>query len=395
MKYISMLLSIVMMLSFCTITNETVRAENVSVAEYLLIDHLENAEGHIYVTKDEQYADMVQKVMQEVRRKKCPGSIVIATDQQILWASGTDALQFDGEEVTPYTTYQIGSVTKVFTAAGLLKLVEDGTVSLDDTMEQYFPEYETIRGVSVRNLLYMNSGIADFVNAPDKAFPEKMEEFFSDAMAEALTEEKMHEYMKHIALVFEPGSKYEYSNTNYYLLASIIEKVTGRSFHEYLKETVFEPLGMNATVCGDLGKVECAYDASMIKPRFDSNPPLTKGSGDIVTNALDLLQFDRALYSGDLLGEEGMEMMFDFKDGYSCGWMKDYASSTLHTGGNYWKAEEESDIYHQGRIPGFYASNIVLNHAEERIYVIILFGVDEKEKADLTSRVGSILKFIS
>lgn len=179
------------------------------------------------VTTNSEYPELVQKLAEEIARKEFPGSIVIATDDEIIYASGTDALQFDGQVVSPNTTYQIGSVSKVFTATCILKLMEEGKVAPEDKMEKFFPEYVNIKDVTIDNLLHMTSGIADFVNYPDKAFPEEIEAFYNDAMAEAIDDAKMHEYMKNIQIICEPGSKYEYSNTNYYLLARIVETVTG------------------------------------------------------------------------------------------------------------------------------------------------------------------------
>lgn len=364
--------------------------------EYFSLDNLENVHENIYLSKDERYTQLCQNVLQEVERKALPGSLIIANDQQILFASGTDILQTDGKMVSPYTTYQIGSVSKLFTSACVLKLIEEGKLSPDDKMEKFFPEYENIKGVSVDNLLHMNSGIADFVNYPEKAFPELAEKFVEDAKAVSLDEEKMHEYMKTVALEFEPGTKTEYSNTNYYLLGSIIEKTTGKSYNEYVNEVIIEPLGLKETKCGDIASVTCAYDASMIMPRFDTNPPLIKGSGDISTNVLDLLQFDRALFVDDILGADARKTMFDSPEDYSCGWMKDDASSVLHFGGNYWQSTDEDTIYHQGRIPGFWATNIVMNAHGERVYVIFLMGIDENTGIDqnVSQRIGAVLKYI-
>ena len=394
-KTISIIICCFSILFLIACSNNGGEKKEISIG-YLTLDNLDNVHDNIYVSKNEKYAEMCKDLLQEVERKELPGSLIVATDQQILFASGTDILESDGETVSPYTTYQIGSVSKLFTSACILKLIEDGKLSPEDKMEKFFPEYENIKDVSVDNLLHMNSGIADFVNYPEKAFPKQAEEFVADANADSLDEDKMHEYMKNIELEFEPGTKTEYSNTNYYLLGSIIEVITGKSFSEYVNEVIIEPLGMKYTKCGDIGSVTCGYDASMIMPRFDTNLPLIKGCGDITTNVLDLLQFDRALFSDDILGLDARNIMFESDEEYSCGWMKDNASSILHAGGNYWKSSDTETIYHQGRIPGFLATNIVLNTDGERVYVIFLFGIDENTVAgqNPSQRIGSVLKFI-
>lgn len=394
-KCISLILCFVCMFSLfaCDYNVETNKETS---SEFLTLDNLDNVQDNIYFSKDDKYIEMCKNIQQEIERKSVPGSIIIANDQQILFASGTDIFEKGGEIVSPYTTYQIGSVSKLFTSVCTLKLVEDGKLSLEDKMEKFFPEYENIKSVSVGNLLHMNSGIADFLNYPEKAFPKRAEEFVADVKADSLDEEKMNEYMKTIELEFEPGTKNEYSNTNYYLLGSIIEIITGKSYSEYVNEVIIEPLGMKDTKCGDIASAVCAYDASMIMTRFETNPPLIKGSGDITTNVLDLLQFDRVLFTDDILGIDARNIMFDSDEEYSCGWVKDNVSSILHAGGNYWQASDQETIYHQGRIPGFLATNIVLNIDGERVYAIFLFGIDENTVANdnPSQRIGSILKYI-
>ena len=121
------------------------------------------------------------------------------------------------------------------------------------------------------------------------------------------------------------------------------------------------------------------------------------GAGDITSNVLDLLQFDRALFAGDFINQEYLNYMFDFTDGYSCRWMQDNANSPLHRTGNHWKASDAYTIYHGGRTPCFISYNIVMKRNNERLYVIMLFEDNENSKESsmrIVSQMGAVLNLL-
>lgn len=362
--------------------------------ERLTLDGLSNPEKNIYITTDENYIELAEKIKGEVTRKRFPGSILIATDNQIIYASGTDVLQKDGEVVSPYSTYQIGSITKTYTAKCVLRLIQEGKLSFDDKVGLFFPECEPIRDITVYQLLHMNSGIPDIVNFPEKSFVHDGKKFLEEKIAGTLDSEKIMTYLEDLQLEFEPGTDVIYSNTNYLLLAYIIEKVTGQTYNEYLHQVIIDSLGLDNTTSGDIEGVTCAYSIPANQLDSENNPSLMKGAGDITSNVLDMLQYDRALFAGLLINPEYMDLMFDFKDDYSCGWMKDNAKSALHKINNHWKASDTNTVYHGGRTQSFMAYNIVKNMNVERVYVIMLFPVYENSfdsVMEIYSRVGSVL----
>lgn len=369
---------------------------NEKAIERLTLEKLANTEGNIYVATDGRYKDLADKLRKTVTEAEFPGSIVVATDSDIIYSSGTDVLQKDGTVVTPYTGFQIGSVSKTYTATCILKLVEDGVLSTEDTVGSFLPECDRLKDITVYQLLHMNTGLTDVVNYLDKAFRTRGGEFLEEVNAGTLTSERLTDYFNDLIFIFEPGERVQYSNTNYLILGIIIEKITGEAYNDFLYRTILEPLGMTATTIGNPEATECVYTAPDIPILFTRIPALTKGAGDITSSVLDMLQFDRALFSGVIINQESLRTMLEFKDNYSCGWMKDETRSVLHSFGNYyWKASDSETVYHGGRIPGFMSYNIVLNIDGERIYVIMLFTVDENSEASVTGinqRINAILK---
>ena len=248
-----------------------------------------------------------------------------------------------------------------------LRLIQEGKLSFDDKMGLFFPE---------------------------KSFVHNGEKFMEEKLAGTLDSEKIMTYLEDVLLEFEPGTDVIYSNTNYLLLAYVIEKVTGQTYNEYLHQAIIDPLGLDNTTSGDIEGVTCAYSIPANQINSENNPSLMKGAGDITSNVLDMLQYDRALFAGLLINPEYMDLMFDFKDDYSCGWMKDNAKSALHRINNHWKASDVNTVYHGGRTQNFMVYNIVTNINEERVYVIMLFPVYENSLdsvMEIYSRVGSVL----
>ena len=139
---------------------------------------------------------------------------------------------------TPNTVYLIGSVTKQFTAAAVLTLVEDGKLSLDDQLGKFFPDWPAAgRGVTVRQLLNHTSGIKDYTTVPR----------WLRVMALPLPHDSMLALFRDEPMDFAPGTEWRYDNSGYYLLGVIIEKASGRTYAEYLARRLFEPAGLRAT----------------------------------------------------------------------------------------------------------------------------------------------------
>ncbi len=140
---------------------------------------------------------------------------------------------------TVSTVFQIGSVSKEMTAAAILMLVEQGKLSLDDTLTKFIPDFiEPANKVTIKNLLIHNSGIPNYTEIQDPPFSWESKNSLEDII----------NLIKNRNFEFQPGEKFKYDNSGYAILAYIIEKVSGLSFSQFMKQNIFLPLGMKHTI---------------------------------------------------------------------------------------------------------------------------------------------------
>ena len=275
---------------------------------------------------------LYNELLDEYDSYTCNGVVVVATDEDTVYLYGENAVEKDGQTfVSQNTIFDIASMSKVFTAVLILKLQEEGKLDIEDTLDKYFPGYETGKKITLYNLLHMNSGISDYLNNPDPFWnisgADAANKKISDILNDRITDEEFLEALYQAPLEFEPGAKFSYSNTNYRLLAFIIEKLTGVQYCDYVKEKIFDVCGMTNTSSmktDDLTYVPFDY-ANLVKYDFtDKNgyincPNNTRGDAGIHSCLTDVLAFDRALFEGKLLSEQSMEILLKEDSGYCMG----------------------------------------------------------------------------
>lgn len=207
---------------------------------------------------------------------------------------------------TADTVYRIGSITKEFTAVGILLLVEDGKISLDDPLEQFLPEYPVKgREITIMHLLHHTSGVKDFTRLPA---------YRKEIRIDASQDEVLNRF-QHLPLDFEPGEKHRYSNSGYFLLGVVIEKTSGRSFEQFVEERLFRPLELERTYCDSPTRI--IPDRAAGYTRWDDvlrNAPYvslhqTTGAGNLASTVGDLLAWQRAMVNHRLLSAEASRAM--------------------------------------------------------------------------------------
>lgn len=215
------------------------------------------------------------------------------------------------------THYRMGSVTKMFTSVLVLKAVEEGKLSLDQTIEEYFPKVKNASEITILQLLHHRSGIFNFTEDDD----------FLKTHTNEKSRVGMLELISGYDSDFAPGTKGEYSNSNYFLLARILEEVYDKQYQELIKERITDPLKLEDTYNGgpiDLDKHECysyVYDESWKKlPETDLSIGL--GSGSLVSTTDDLNYFLKALFAGKLISAKSLEQMKVIQDTYGLGLMR-------------------------------------------------------------------------
>ncbi len=256
--------------------------------------------------------------------------------------------------------FEIGSVTKQFTAVAILKLVEDGKLALEDDFTQYL-DYDTKgRKITIDQLLNHTSGIASYT---------EIEEFGS-LVPQELPRDSLLRILETKDFLFEPGEALIYNNSAYFFLGLIIEKITGKPYEEYLKDVIFEPLGMTNTYYCSTSKVvknkAYGYDYSPNglnqKQYLSHNWPYAAGS--LCSTTEDLLIWMTALHDGKILSKEQYQELTTPK-GLNDGTPVRYAMGLSHFN-NYGNEE----IGHGGGIPGFLTQT---NYFPEKdLYIICI-----------------------
>lgn len=282
--------------------------------------------------EDNEAQKAVDKLLEE---EDFTGVVFSEKDGRIIAAAARGSLE-NGDPIKTDTPMPIGSVSKQFCAAAVLKLQEEGRLSIDDTLDKYFPEYKAGAKVTLKNLLSMRSGV-----------PNIDEGIYSIATDDKTEEENIaaiKEWLFPQPLGFEPDKFYEYSNTNFMLLAYIIEDITGKKYIDYLREVILKPLGMEHT--GDIGEMLAGAEwAGGVKyTNIDKQPGLTKGAGDIISTGEDISRWLIGLSEGRVISEESYELMttnYSGAEGYGFGIRTEFFGGVGHPGniGNYVAAD--------------------------------------------------------
>ncbi len=255
-----------------------------------------------------------------VEGKNFSGAVLIAHGGKILLAKGYGMANYElGVPNTPRTKFHIASTSKPFTAAGILLLEERGALRVEDPLSKYVADYPNGDKITIHHLLTHTSGIPD-VNR----FPEyDRESKFPHTPAQLI------DLFKNKPLDFQPGERYGYSNSNYNLLAYIIEKVSGKRYGEFLRENIFAPLVMKDTghdgdsaemlVNRASGYVPAGLGDVANAPYLDWS--IKTGNGSLYSTVEDLYKWDRALYTDGVLNASSRAKMFqDYGARAGYGW---------------------------------------------------------------------------
>jgi len=205
---------------------------------------------------------------------------------------------------TPETKFRLGSITKQFTAAAILKLAEEGKLKLDDPVSKYYAEAPSAwEKITVHHLLNHTSGIPSYTALPG---------FMGKKDRDPLAPLEIVKLSRDLPLEFAPGEKFAYNNTGYVFLGYIVEKVAGATYESHIKKTIFDPLGMNDSGY-DWPKTVLVRRAAGYS-RDGSNAPyldmsLPHAAGSLYSTVDDLLKWDTALHGGKVVSKESLIKM--------------------------------------------------------------------------------------
>ncbi len=246
-------------------------------------------------------------VKSEMEKRRIPGlSIAVMKNGEIIKTQGYGYSNIEHQvPAKPETIYQSGSVGKQFTATGVMMLVEEGKINLDDPITKYFPEGpESWKTVKVRHLLSHTGGISNKL-------------YDQINMREDITEEEILKKIAALPLDFKPGEKWNYSNPGYILLGILIHRVSGKFYGDFLQERIFKPLGMNTTRIINESDVIANRAAGYILEKNEIKnqnwvAPMinTTADGSLYFTVLDLAKWDAALYTNRLLKPASLAQMW-------------------------------------------------------------------------------------
>ena len=270
-------------------------------------------------------------------KNKAMGSLTITKDDKVLYDRSIGYGQINGTEKKPLTAanrFRIGSITKMFTASMILQLVEEGKVKLTDPLDKFFPQVPNARKITIVQLLWHRSGIPNVKREQNAQ---------GNVNTIPVTKDEMLALIVKAAPDFEPDTKRSYSNSGYQLLGLILEKVTGKSYEEALKERITSKIGLANTYLAT-GNIDVSKNEALTymnfgdgwKPVSETHPSILFSAGAIVSTPSDLAKFIQALFDGKIVSKENLDQMKTIRDGEGAGMeAMMFAGKTFygHTGG--------------------------------------------------------------
>lgn len=324
----------------------------------------------------------VDKLFEKWDTTVTPGAaLAVIKDGEIIYKRGYGMAKLeDGLVITPSKIFDIGSVSKQFTATCLAMLVREGKISLDDDIRKHVPElpaYE--KPVTIRHLLHHTSGLRDYNALLSLAG------FRPDADSPTV-EESIEILAKQKRLNYSPGEEYSYTNSGYFLMGVIVERVAGKSLNQFAQERIFQPLGMKNTFFQDDHNQIVKNRASGYSPKeegfqLDLSNWDQVGDGNVYTSVEDLYLWDQAFYNNKL-GKELMDMLHT-PGVLNNGNKLDYAFGLVI--GNY---KGLKTVGHGGAWAGYRAG--LIRFPEQKFSVICLSNLSTFNPSALCLRVADI-----
>lgn len=273
------------------------------------------------------------------QNSKAMGSLSIYKDGKEVYSKSIGFENIDkGVKATSKTEYRIGSISKTFTAAIIMRILEDKKLTLDTKLSKYYPDAYNADKITIRHLLKHRSGIFNFTEDTS----------YFDWMEKPITSKKLEKIIVSYPSVFEPDSKAEYSNSNYLLLSFIAEKILKKDFAKILEEQITKPCKLDNTyyggAIGSKGNEAQSYfyDGDWVQAtETDMSVPI--GAGAIVSTTSDLNKYLYCLFNGNIIDDYSMAIMMDIEDGYGAGLFKV-------------PFKDKSAYGHTGKIDGFESS---------------------------------------
>ena len=271
---------------------------------------------------DKKYQDFAERADAYLKEANFQGAVLVGRGDKIIFAKGyglcdSKAAAPDQVPIGINTTFEAGSISKQMTAAAVMQLVQAGKLATSDKLSKFFPDFEAGDKITIEMLLNMRSGLTDHINSADDFFPKNIYRRIEvkQMACEPVEENLVLEYLNDAPLLAEPDSTYFYCNTNYFLLARIIEQVSGMSFAQYMQKNIFDRCGMRRT--------------NLEFQKTDTRG-LALGCGDVNSCVTDLFKWNVLFTSGKIVKKKTFKKMID-SESYGYG-VYCHEGSIFHTG---------------------------------------------------------------
>lgn len=311
------------------------------------------------------------------------GAVLVAENGKVIFKKGYGMANMEWNiPVETDTRFRLGSITKQFTSMLVLQLVQEGKIKVDGKLTDYLPDYRKDTGdrITIHQLLNHTSGIPSYTGLPT---------FFQEISRNPYS---VSDFVKKFAsgdLEFEPGTKWNYNNSGYFLLGAIVERVTGKPYEQALKERILDPVGMKNTGYDHhetiIAKRASGYEKRpggyVNAPYLDMSLPYAAGS--LYSTVEDLYLWDQALYTEKLLPAQLKELMY--KPGmsnYAYGWVVRKAPLGAQD-------EQVTIIEHGGGINGF--NTLITRMPESKNLVVLLNNTGGTKLGEMSQKIAGIL----
>ena len=268
-----------------------------------------------------------------------------------------------GTPATPAMRYAIGSVSKQFTATAVLLLAEEGKLSLDDRVSRWFPRLTRAGEVTLRQLLSMTSGYQDY-------WPQ---DYVFTAMQGPTTADAIMQRWAGQPLDFDPGSTWQYSNTNYVIAAAIVERVSAKPFMDFLRQRVFGPLGMNSVADFDAGPLSSADAGPFLRNGLGplreapkEGPRWLFGAGQLAMTARDLATWDLGMIRQAVLKPDSWRALQTVV-------LANGTSTGYGLGVNVGRSGGRRRVSHGGAVSGYTTTNLVF--PDDRAAIVVFTNI--------------------
>ena len=315
---------------------------------------------------------MDQIVQSYASNKQFMGSVLVARGDQVLLSKGYGSANLEwGIPDTPSTKFRLGSVTKQFTAASILLLEERGKLKVEDLVKKYLPDAPAAWDkMTIFHVLTHTAGIPNFTSFPD----------YPSSEALPTTPEKLVARFRDKPLEFEPGEKWNYSNSGYVLLGYLIERISGESYETFVQKNIFTPLGMkdsgydsNSAVIARRAAGYTSGPNGIVNSGF-VHMSIPFAAGSLYSTTEDLLRWEQGLFGGKVISAASLQKMTTpFKSDYAFGLQ-------VHT------VNGHKVIDHAGGIEGF--NTMLAYYPEDNLTVVALANLNGAAPNQIVSQLA-------